>query len=64
MWYNNSMNKTSKQRKQIVTQAEANQKLEGLKVSQDSRKIADNYVTGKVTAKEAAEKIKARYGAL
>lgn len=58
------MNKTSKQRKQIVTQAEANQKLEGLKVSQDSRKIADNYVTGKVTAKEAAEKIKARYGAL
>lgn len=51
-------------RQRIVKQAIANEKLEGLKVSRETRKIADNYVTGKASAKEAAAKIRARYGSL
>lgn len=51
-------------RKKTVKQAVANEKLEGLKVSQESRKIADNYITGKASAKAVAAKIRARYGSL
>jgi hypothetical protein len=51
-------------RQKTVEQAIANEKLEGLKVSRETRKIADNYVTGKVSAKAAAAKIRARYGTL
>lgn len=58
------MNTPAQKRQKTVEQAIANEKLEGLKVSTESRKIADNYVTGKVSAKDAAVKIKARYGAL
>jgi len=58
------MNKSTQNRKKIVNQAIANERLEGLKVSRESRKIADNYVVGKASAKQAAAKIKARYGAL
>ncbi len=58
------MNAIIKKRKKIIKQAIANEKLEGLKVSRDSRKIADNYVTGKVSAKSAAVKIRARYGSV
>lgn len=54
----------SKKRKNTVKQAIANERLEGLKVSKESKKIADNYITGKVSAKEAAKKIRARYGSL
>jgi len=46
----------------MVKQAVANERLEGLKVSKESQKIADNYVVGKVSAKDAARKIRARYG--
>ncbi len=53
-----------KNRKKAVKQAVANEKLEGLKVSVEARKIADNYITGKVSAKSAAAKIRARYGNL
>jgi len=49
-------------RKQVVRQAIANEKLEGLVVSAESRKLAENYVTGKVSAKAVAAKIRARYG--
>lgn len=58
------MNKPLTRRQKVVTQAVANQRLEGLKVSQESRKIAENYVIGKVSAKEASAKIGARYGSL
>ena len=51
-------------RKKTVEQAVANEKLEGLVVSGESRKIADNYVAGKASAKEVAAKIRARYGKL
>jgi hypothetical protein len=56
------MQTPAQKRKMIVKQAIANERLEGLTVSKESQKIADNYVVGKVTAKEAAKKIRARYG--
>ena len=58
------MSLTIKNRKKAVKQAVANEKLEGLKESDEARKIADNYITGKVSAKSAAAKIRARYGNL
>jgi hypothetical protein len=58
------MQTPAQKRKDIVEQAIANERLEGLKVSKESQKIADNYVVGKITAKEAAKKIRARYGVL
>ena len=58
------MDSSVQKRKKVVEQAVANQKLESLKVSRETRKIADNYITGKASAKEAAAKIRARYGAL
>ena len=64
MWYNIGMNKTVIKRKKNVNRAVANERLEGLKVSKESRKIADNYITGKVSAKQVAIKIRARYGVL
>ena len=51
---------TKKQK--IVAQAVANQRLEGLEVSKESQKIANEYVVGKITAKQAADKIRSRYG--
>ncbi len=56
------MNSAHKIRKNRVKQAVANERLEGLTVSKISKTIADNYVVGKTSAKEAAEKIRARYG--
>ena len=58
------MNSSIEKRKKIVKQAIANEKLEGLKVSTETIKIADSYVTGKASAKAAADKIRARYGNL
>jgi hypothetical protein len=58
------MDLSIKKRENVVKQAIANEKLEGLKVSPESRKIADNYVVGKVSAKSVAAKIRARYGNL
>ena len=49
-------------RKKVVDQAIANEKLEGLKVSKDSRAIANNYIVGKASAKDAADAIRVRYG--
>lgn len=58
------MRTPTQKRKNTVRQAIANERLEGLKVSEESKKIADNYIVGKMTAKEAAKKIRARYGVL
>ena len=58
------MNSPIEKREKTVKQAIANQKLEGLRVSRESRSIADGYITGKVSAKSAAAKIRARYGKL
>jgi hypothetical protein len=55
------MNAEIEKRKKIVTQAIANERLEGLKVSQETQKIAQNYVVGKASASQAASKIRARY---
>lgn len=58
------MSYSIKKRERTVEQAVANEKLEGLKVSAESRKIAKSYVSGKVSASVAAAKIRARYGHL
>ena len=58
------MNSPTQKRKTIVKQAVANERLEGLKVSKESQKIANSYVAGKASAKQAAAKIRARYGSL
>ncbi|HET8669188.1 MAG TPA: hypothetical protein VFM05_00780 [Candidatus Saccharimonadales bacterium] len=58
------MKTTSQKREKSVKQAVANEKLEGLKVSREAKKIAGSYITGKASAKKAAAKIRARYGVL
>ena len=58
------MNSSTNKKQKIVRQAIANERLEGLRVSVESQKIADTYVVGKVTSKVAAKKIRARYGVL
>lgn len=58
------MNKKAEDRKKAVKQAVANERLEGLKVSSETKKIADTYIVGKASAKQEAAKIRARYGAL
>lgn len=58
------MNKPQLKRAKNVDRAVANERLEGLKVSEDSRKIAGEYISGKASAKQAASKIRARYGVL
>ena len=59
---NDSMDK--KARQQVVKQAIANERLEGLEVTKETKKIANDYICGKLSAKEAANKIRARYGVL
>jgi len=51
-------------RKKVVKQAVANERLEGLRVSKETQKIASNYIAGKASAKQVAQKIRARYGVL
>lgn len=60
IWYNVGM--TVEERKIAVDQAIANQRLEGGEVSAETRKVMDDYVAGKMSAKEAAEQVYARYG--
>ena len=55
------MDKAAKKRADIVKRAIANQGLEGLVVSAESRKIADQYIAGAITATAAAKKIKTFY---
>lgn len=49
-------------REEKVKQAIANEKLEGLSISKETKKVLDEYVVGKISAKEAAEQVYARYG--
>jgi len=56
------MSTAVQKREKTVKQAIANEKLEGLVVSRETRKLADNYITGKASAKTVAAKIRARYG--
>ena len=58
------MNKqdSKEKRSKQVRAAVANQRLEGLVVSPESRSIAESYVVGKASAEQAAAKIRARYG--
>ena len=58
------MNQQTTKRKKVVKQAVANERLEGLEVSQESKLVADNYVVGKLSAQEAAAKIRKRFGSL
>ncbi len=58
VWYNVSM----EGRKEKVKQAVANEKLEGLSISKNTQKTLDEYVAGRISAKEAAEQVYARYG--
>lgn len=52
-----------KQREEKVRQAIANERLEGLSVSKDTQRVLDDYIVGKVSAKEAARQVFTRYGA-
>ncbi|MDR3068269.1 MAG: antitoxin VbhA family protein [Cellulomonas sp.] len=56
------MRESKSRRQQQVKQAVANERLEGLVVSDEAKRIADNYVVGKVSAQEAAQKIRDRFG--
>lgn len=58
------MNQQTTKRKKVVKQAVANERLEGLEVSRESKLVADNYVVGKLSAQEAAAKIRKRFGSL
>ncbi|MCL2470255.1 MAG: antitoxin VbhA family protein [Propionibacteriaceae bacterium] len=49
-------------RERRVIQAVANERLEGLVVSDESRRIADRYIVGEVSAAKAADMIRKRYG--
>lgn len=49
-------------RKEKVRQAVANGKLEGLNISKNTKKTLDEYIAGKISAKEAAQQVYARYG--
>jgi hypothetical protein len=60
--YNTGMDLSAQKRKRVVEQAIANERLEGLKVSKESQKIANSYVTGKASARQAAAKIRTLYG--
>ncbi|MBQ3445346.1 antitoxin VbhA family protein [Candidatus Saccharibacteria bacterium] len=51
-----------KKRERTVNQAVANERLEGFDVSENAKKITGDYVAGKISLKEAARKIRARYG--
>lgn len=58
------MNLAIKKRKRVVEQAIANERLEGLQVSKESQRIADIYIIGKISSKEAAKRIRTHYGIL
>lgn len=49
-------------RKEKVKQAIANEKLEGLNISINTRETLDEYIAGKISAKEAAQQVYDRYG--
>ncbi|MDR0417199.1 MAG: antitoxin VbhA family protein [Propionibacteriaceae bacterium] len=56
------MDQSVAERERAVVQAVANERLEGLAVSEESQRIADRYIVGEATAAEAAAMIRQRYG--
>jgi LytS/YehU family sensor histidine kinase len=56
------MTKTQQERKKKFEQVEANERLEGLEVSKDTKKIVGNYISEKASLKEVAKQIRSRYG--
>lgn len=59
--YNKSMN--TQERRKKVERAIANQRLEGLSISNYTRSVLDDYVSGKISAHEAAQRVYSHYGA-
>lgn len=53
---------TIENRQRKVAQAIANEELEGLTVSFAARKVLDEYIAGRMTAKQAAQQVYSRYG--
>jgi hypothetical protein len=53
----------SKKQKEL-NQAVANERLENLKVSKETLKLAGNYVSEKASLKDVSKQIRARYGAI
>ena len=51
------------ERRWKVAQAIANERLEGLSISDFTMRVLDDYISGKITAHEAARIVNARYGA-
>lgn len=49
-------------RKEKVKQAIANERLEGIGISNSTKKTLNEYAAGKISAKEAAKQVYARYG--
>jgi hypothetical protein len=56
------MGETMDERRERVEQAIANEELEGLTVSAESRRIADRYIVGEISAEQMADMIFKRYG--
>ena len=50
------------ERRKKVERAIANERLEGLNVSTSTRNIFDDYISGKISAKQAAKRVYAQYG--
>lgn len=53
---------TKQEREFAVKQAIANEELEGIKVSNEARRLAGEYIAGKASIRQAARQIRARYG--
>lgn len=53
---------TEEERKTQVERAIANERLEGLEVSPETRELLDGYIVGEMTADEVAKKVYQRYG--
>lgn len=49
-------------RKEKVKLAIANEKLEGLSISSETKDSLNEYIAGKISAQEAAEQVYTRYG--
>ena len=47
--------------KEKVKQAIDNERLEGLKISRPTKETLNEYIAGKISAKEVAEQVYARY---
>ena len=53
----------TQERRWKATQAIANERLEGLTISSFARSVLDDYVSGKISAHEAAQRVYTHYGA-